>query len=356
MGDVRPQHPGVDDDTAPLDDWPVDPAYAPQPLEPAVVAKDERGTVALGTSSRSPLTVAAALGALGLIVVLGLALLWALTRDSQPPQAATETTGGAIASGQQAGSSAPARVTLPRLVGLPAATVGKALRSMHLKVETSSRQSDASAGSVIEQHPASGTLLAHGAVVRIVVAAHATAPRHHPTATKTTKTTTSAATSGTASATTSTTPAEPAKVLMPRLVGSSLADAQQELRSQGLRAAVERVTSSEDSGTVLAQTPVAGAQLRRGMSVTLRVASAPPRVEIPNVTGLGEAAARSRLTAAGLEVTTVDEDVTDSSQDGAVIGVDPPVGTRATRGATVTITVGRVSTTTTTTPTTTGSF
>jgi serine/threonine-protein kinase len=130
-------------------------------------------------------------------------------------------------------------------------------------------------------------------------------------------------------------------MLMPKLAGLSLATAQQRLHDQGLHASLENVVWSTDPGAVVAQTPVTGAQLRRGMTVTLRVASAPVKVAVPDVAGLDEPAARRQLTAAGPAVESVDQSVTDSSQDGVVTGVDPSAGTRLAKGATVTITVGR---------------
>jgi beta-lactam-binding protein with PASTA domain len=131
-------------------------------------------------------------------------------------------------------------------------------------------------------------------------------------------------------------------VLMPRVAGLSVTAATQHLRALGLRTDVQRVVSSQTAGTVLGQTPAAGAQLRRGMSVTLSVAAPAPQVAVPDVTGLSESAAQQQLTGDGFVVSVVDQTVSDPSQDGVVVDVNPGTGTSVSRGATVTITVGRL--------------
>ena len=128
---------------------------------------------------------------------------------------------------------------------------------------------------------------------------------------------------------------------MPHVAGLTLQEAMSQLRAKGLRADVEHVASAEPAGTVLGQTPVSGAQLRRGMTVTLRVAVARAKVDIPDVTGLDPASARQQLTEAGFQVQIDDEPVTDASQDGVVIDQSPAGGSGAAKGSTVTITVGQ---------------
>ena len=284
-------------------------------------------------------TAAVALVAFAVILLLGLALLWALTRGAQPGAAspAAPAAGGAAGTGE---TVAPARVPVPLLVGLPVGAATKALRKLGLNVEVSARTSTEQVGTVVDQHPESGAHVVRGTIARIVVARRAFVSTAVATTTtpaaENTATTTTASASAPAPA-----PAEPAKVLMPKLVGGSLADAQEQLRRQGLHSRIERVGSSQTAGTVIAQTPVAGAQLRRGMTVTLRVATAPAAVQIPDVTGLEEQDARGQLTAAGFKVESTDESVTDGTQDGIVIAVDP--SGRAPKGSTVTITVGRLS-------------
>jgi beta-lactam-binding protein with PASTA domain len=322
-------------DTAPLDDWPVDPLYAP-PLDELPNGGDPAPTAADARSNRALLAAGLVVA---LAVVLGLGLLWALTQDSNPPARAAKPPA------RPAVARAP--LTVPGLVG---ETLGSARRSLNrrgLKVEVRQSPSRKTRGTVLAQSPGRGTRVAKGHSVLLVVAGPAAKPATAKTtaaATTTTAptTTTSTASTTTTAKTTTTTPAAPAKVLMPKLVGASLADAQQQLRERGLHSTVEEVSSTEQPGTVLAQHPVTGSQLRRGMTVTLRVAKAPAPVAVPDVKGLDETAARSQLTDAGFDVTSVDQTVTDPSQDGVVVGVDPSTGSRAPRGSTVTITIGQL--------------
>ena len=80
------------------------------------------------------------------------------------------------------------------------------------------------------------------------------------------------------------------------------------------------------------------------MTVTIRVASAATKMTVPDVTGLDETGARQHLTGARFRVQVVGQPVTDPSQDGVVLDETPAGGSRAAKGSTVTITVGRTST------------
>jgi serine/threonine-protein kinase len=75
--------------------------------------------------------------------------------------------------------------------------------------------------------------------------------------------------------------------------------------------------------------------------VTLRVSSGPAKVDVPDVTGLDEPAARAQLEGAGFEVRVTDESTTDPAQDGIVLRQSPTGGSRADDGAIVTIVVAR---------------
>ncbi len=132
---------------------------------------------------------------------------------------------------------------------------------------------------------------------------------------------------------------------MPHVTGLPLATARRRLQALGLRSTAETVASTQSAGTILAQSPVAGAQLRRGMTVQLRVAATPTGIAVPAVVGLDESSARDQLARAGFQVETTDQTVSDPSQDGVVLAVSPPAGRKLQRGATVTLTVGRLDST-----------
>ena len=67
----------------------------------------------------------------------------------------------------------------------------------------------------------------------------------------------------------------------------------------------------------------------------------PPKTEVPGVIGLGEDEAVVTLEGAGFLVEVVREVVRDRDKVGTVIRQDPPGGTPAPEGATVTVVVGR---------------
>jgi eukaryotic-like serine/threonine-protein kinase len=120
-----------------------------------------------------------------------------------------------------------------------------------------------------------------------------------------------------------------------------VADARRQLRSLGLTVTVVQVRSDEPAGTVVRQSPRAGAELRKGATVRLAVSTGPRTVDVPDVTGLDEGSARSELEGAGFEVRVVDQETTDPTEDGVVLTQEPAGGTAAS-GSVVTLTVGRL--------------
>jgi serine/threonine-protein kinase len=136
--------------------------------------------------------------------------------------------------------------------------------------------------------------------------------------------------------------AQPARVVVPDVVGSGAAAARSELRARGMTVTTTGVASQEPAGTVLSQRPLAGAKVPKGSRVTLTVSTGPAPVDVPDVTGLDESAARDELERAGFEVRVVDETTADPAQDGLVVRQSPDGRSSADDGATVTIVVARL--------------
>jgi len=148
----------------------------------------------------------------------------------------------------------------------------------------------------------------------------------------------------------------PAPVLVPDTIGQSLAGAEGALEKVGLAVGTttQRVSAGETPGTVLSQSPDAGESLRAGGKVNLVLAQAPKEVAIPSVEGQKQAEAEAALKKAGFTVKKVSTPTIEPTQVGVVLTQSPAAGAHATKGATVTITVGVVAAQTTpTTPTTT---
>jgi serine/threonine-protein kinase len=208
-------------------------------------------------------------------------------------------------------SAGPASATVPDVVGKPASTARQELEEVGLRVEIERVASSKPAGTVIRQSPNAGVGVDDGALVSLQVAKAR--------------------------------PAAPTTVDVPRLTGLDVADARARLRDLGLRSTVTRIESAKPAGTVVEQSPAAGSALERGEPVTLTVSSGPAAVLVPDVMGLDEQSARSRLESAGFEVMIVDEPTSDPAEDGLIVGQSPGAGTERKPGTVVTLRVARLS-------------
>ena len=203
----------------------------------------------------------------------------------------------------------PAAVEVPGVVGLSASDAVVTIRDAGFEAKIHLVESSDPAGTVLRQSPVEGTSAARGSTIRIDVAKSSPPP--------------------------------PARIDVPDVVGGTVADARRQLRSLGLTVTVAQVRSDEPAGTVVRQSPRAGAELRKGGAVRLAVSTGPQTVDVPDVTGLDEGSARSELEGAGFEVRVVDQETTDPSEDGVELAQEPAGGT-ATEGSVVTLTVGRL--------------
>ncbi|WP_125264106.1 Stk1 family PASTA domain-containing Ser/Thr kinase [Streptomyces alboflavus] len=129
-------------------------------------------------------------------------------------------------------------------------------------------------------------------------------------------------------------------VEVPDVTGDAEGDARAELEDAGLkvRIAPERVTSDEDKGTVVKQSPSGEKTIAEGDTVELTISKGPPLVEVPDVEGMSVDDAKDELKEAGFEV---DEDrglldiFADKVKDQSVDG-----GDKAPKGSTITIKIG----------------
>ena len=128
---------------------------------------------------------------------------------------------------------------------------------------------------------------------------------------------------------------------VPNVIGQQYDNAAGQLQGRGFAVARRDVDSSQPKDTVIDQQPKGGSELARGGTVTLYVSKGPKESTIPDVTSQDEAAATQALEQSGFTVDVVDQDTFDPDQDGIVLSQDPPGGTKAKPGSTVTIVVGR---------------
>ncbi len=137
--------------------------------------------------------------------------------------------------------------------------------------------------------------------------------------------------------------AAPAAVTVPEVVGMTTDGARNALEQAGLTVGTITEAASEDGpdGTVIEQTPEAGAEVDEGSVVDLRVSTGPPAptdVEVPDVTGASQEAASQTLLAAGF-VVVVTEAASDAVPAGFVVVQRPAAGVTAAPGSAVDIVV-----------------
>ncbi|HEX8208527.1 MAG TPA: Stk1 family PASTA domain-containing Ser/Thr kinase [Solirubrobacteraceae bacterium] len=202
-------------------------------------------------------------------------------------------------------SDGPGLTGVPGVEGLSRKEARERLVDARFKVrERREASDDVAEGKVIETVPGAGAQVEVGSTVTIVVS------------------------SG------------PEEVTVPDVTGSALDDARAELERAGLAVEVAREETDEsEPDTVLSQDPAGGSELEKGATVKLTVAKEVEKVAVPDVGGLTEQQATSRLSGAGFEVSVRKEPVDTPSEDDEVVGQSPSAGAELDKGDTVTITV-----------------
>ena len=137
-------------------------------------------------------------------------------------------------------------------------------------------------------------------------------------------------------------PPPPPTATVPNVVGLTKEKAVARLQEAGFNVSIVEVDSLEPEGIVAAQSPAGGTTVDLGIAVKIEVSSGkPPKTEVPGTIGMPEGAARAAVEQAGFVVDVVYEQVKDESKVGEVIRQDPPGGTPAADGSTVTLVVGK---------------
>ena len=132
----------------------------------------------------------------------------------------------------------------------------------------------------------------------------------------------------------------PEQVTVPDVTGLSRESAESRLRDDGFSVSVAEQESDEPEGDVISQNPAGGTEVSKGETVTITVSTGKPQVDIPDVIGLSERSASSKLKSAGLQPVTQERTVTDPSQDGVVVEQRPGSGTQVDKGREVVIVIG----------------
>jgi len=127
---------------------------------------------------------------------------------------------------------------------------------------------------------------------------------------------------------------------LPNVVGQQAPVAVATLRADGLNVNQVQQVSSDPAGTVISTNPGANSLVKKGDTVTMKVAQLAPPIQVTVPDGLTNTTstnAASILTSAGLQSTVVFH--TSTAQKGTVLSTDPASGTKVNQGSTVTLTV-----------------
>jgi len=137
----------------------------------------------------------------------------------------------------------------------------------------------------------------------------------------------------------------PPKTDVPSVVGEPLDKALSDLQDAKLKGKAIPTESDKPQGEVISQSPTAGASVKQGSQVKLKVSKGPKPVAIPNVIGSTFESANSTLLGAGFAV--LRKDVKSDAPKDTVVDTSPGVGTLQPPGTTITIMVSKGPTTST---------
>ena len=200
-------------------------------------------------------------------------------------------------------SLGPKIATMPNLEGLTEAAATAAITDAKLKVGTVAQQTSDTVtnGKVISQDPASGSSVAEGSPVNLVIS------------------------SG------------PQMVAVPNVEGLTQDAATAAVTGAKLKVGTvaQQTSNTMATGKVASQDPASGSFLAQGSPVNLVISSGPQMVLVPNVERLTQAAATTAITGATLKVGTVTQQTSGTAATGSVISQDPASGSSVAQGSPV---------------------
>jgi serine/threonine-protein kinase len=202
-------------------------------------------------------------------------------------------------------SLGPGTVRVPKVNGLSVAEAKRALQDKGFETEVETRTSSSVPdGKVIGSNPSQGSRIAPGSTVELIAS----------TGVKT--------------------------AVVPNVLGLDRVSATTQLRKAGFVVNANPRDSDEPEDQVLEQDPSAGEEVEIGTEITIIYSSGVGTLTLSDYVGQKLTYAQRKLAGAGLSVSVVKQDVSDSSQDGIVLSQAPPAGTRLSPGDRVTLTVG----------------
>jgi beta-lactam-binding protein with PASTA domain len=115
---------------------------------------------------------------------------------------------------------------------------------------------------------------------------------------------------------------------VPQVDGLPQAQAVEQIRTAGLvPSVVSQNNASVQKGLVIRTSPPNGNSISKGGTVTVYVSSGAAKIQVPNVTGLQQAAAQQKLASVGLNNVTTQPDAQSTLPQGQVDHMNPAGGT-----------------------------
>lgn len=133
---------------------------------------------------------------------------------------------------------------------------------------------------------------------------------------------------------------------VPNVVGKQLSVATRLLEERHLRVSSSEVTNSDvPAGQVISQSPEAGESVKEQRMIHLVVSKGAGDITIPDLQGMSFDQAREKLKALGLSIGRISYSNDTSKDDGVVISQGLQAGGKASKGATVDITINQTKST-----------
>src|ERR1700737_289420 len=200
-----------------------------------------------------------------------------------------------------------AKMTVPNVEGLTQAAATTAITAAKLTVGTVTQQTSntVATGKVISQDPASGSSVAQGSPVNLVIS------------------------SG------------PQMVTVPNVEGLTQDAATTAITAAKLMmgTVTQQANNTVATGNVISQDPASGSSAAQGSPVNLAISSGPQMVTVPNVEGLTQDATTTAITGAKLTVGTVTQQTSNTVAAGKVISQDPANGSSVAQGSPVNLVI-----------------
>ncbi len=215
---------------------------------------------------------------------------------------------GAIVAAVLLLGSSTEKVTVPRVTGETEAAASARLRAAGLEpAPTPTTSASVASGHVVDQSPSAGSRVGKGGRVSIAVS------------------------SG------------PGSMALGSYEGMPAAQAIDKLRAAGFKPTrKEQPSGKVAQGKVIGTEPPAGTELQVGSPVVVVLSSGPAQVKVPDVSGDSQAGAEAALTAVGLTVGTVTQQVS-TQPAGSVISQSPSAGSSVRTDTEVSLVVAKAS-------------